>query len=213
MVDLVRGLSDSSFWGLITLTALFALGAIVFVPRTLMCVAAGIVYGLWAVPFSLIGSTLGAVLGFGLARYVFRAPFERAALTRPKWRAMLRAVDEEGWRLVGLFRLGAPIPATVQNYVFGLTRIGIWPYILATLIGTLPQTILYVYLGAAGKMTLSGPSRLGNIAVMLVGAAIMLVVILRVTAKAKAALAESMAAPGQLAGPASLASRLAVKRS
>jgi uncharacterized membrane protein YdjX (TVP38/TMEM64 family) len=108
-------------------------------------------------------------------------------------------VDEEGWRIIGLFRLGAPIPATVQNYVFGLTRIGIWPYILATLLGTLPQTILYVYLGAVGKMTLSGPSQLGNIVIMLIGGAIMLVVILRVTAKAKAALAQSMAAPADFA--------------
>ena len=131
MVNLVRGLSDLSFCGLVILTALFAVGAMIFVPRTLMCVAAGIVYGISAVPFSLIGSTFGAVLGFALARYLFRAPLECAALKRPRWRALLRAVDDEGWRMVGLFRLGAPIPATVQNYLFGLTGIGIgllfWP--------------------------------------------------------------------------------------
>ena len=61
------------------------------------------------------------------------------------------------------------------------------------MIGTLPQTILYVYLGAVGKLTLSGPSRLGNVAVMLLGAVIMLVVSLRVTAKAKATLAAALA--------------------
>jgi uncharacterized membrane protein YdjX (TVP38/TMEM64 family) len=216
LIELIRGLNDSSFSGIVVLTALFALGAIIFVPRTLMCVAAGMAYGLAAVPVSLIGSTVGAVLGFGLARYLFRAPLERAALTRPKWRALLRAVDDEGWRIVGLFRLGAPVPATVQNYLFGLTRIGLWPYILATLLGTLPQTVLYIYLGAVGKLTLSGPSRLGNLAAMIAGGVIMLVVILRVTARTKVALAEIMAAESARSpenGSATLAAQLAVKRS
>jgi hypothetical protein len=39
------------------------LGAVIFVRLTLMCVAAGFVYGMVAVPFSLIGSTLGATQG------------------------------------------------------------------------------------------------------------------------------------------------------
>ena len=199
MIDTVRSLNDSGMWGLLTLTGLFALGAIIFVPRTLMCIAAGLAYGIVAVPFSLIGSTFGAVLGFILARYVFRAPLERAARKRPRWQALMRAVDAEGWRLVGLLRLGAPIPATVQNYLFGITRIGLWPYVLATFVGTLPQTVLYVYLGAVGKLTLSGPSRLGNIAGILVGALITLVVVLRVSARAKAMLAQGLIEPGELA--------------
>jgi uncharacterized membrane protein YdjX (TVP38/TMEM64 family) len=215
LIELIRGLNDSSFSGIVILTALFALGAIIFVPRTLMSVAAGMAYGLAAVPVSLIGSTVGAVLGFGLARYLFRAPLERAALARPKWRALLRAVDDEGWRIVGLFRLGAPVPATIQNYLFGLTRIGLLPYVLATLLGNLPQTVLYVYLGAVGKLTLSGPSRLGNLAAMVAGGLIMLIVIWRVTQRTKVALAEILAqetvrdsAASGKAGPASLAAQL-----
>ena len=97
--------------------------------------------------------------------------------------------------IVGLFRLGAPIPATIQNYVFGLTRIGIWSDILATVLGALPHTILYLCLGAVGRMTLSGPSRLDNIVAMVVSTAITPVVTLRVSTKAKAALAETMAPP------------------
>jgi uncharacterized membrane protein YdjX (TVP38/TMEM64 family) len=186
LIDLIGGLGAPSVWGFVCLTALFVLGALIFVPRTLMCVAAGIVFGLWAIPFSLIGSTIGAALGFVLVRYFFRAPFERAALARPKWRAVLQAVDEEGWRIVGLLRLGAPLPATVQNSLFALTRIRFWPYVIATAIGNLPQTILFVYLGSAAKMTLSGQSNVGKIVMMLAGAAIMGIVVLRITSKARA---------------------------
>ena len=215
MIELICSLDDQSLSGFVILAAIFALGAIVFVPRTLMCVAAGMAYGLSAVPVSLIGSTIGAVLGFWLARYLFRAPLERAARERPKWRALLRAVDDEGWRIVGLLRLGAPLPATLQNFLFGLTRIGLLPYVLATLLGNLPQTVLYVYLGAVGKLTLSGPSRLGNLAAMVAGGLIMLIVIWRVTQRTKVALAEILAqetardsAASGKAGPASLAAQL-----
>jgi uncharacterized membrane protein YdjX (TVP38/TMEM64 family) len=211
LIELIRGLDDASLSGFVILATLFALGAIVFVPRTLMCVAAGMAYGLAAVPVSLIGSTIGAVLGFSLARYLFRAPLERAARERPRWRALLRAVDDEGWRIVGLLRLGAPLPATIQNYLFGLTRIGLWPYVAATVLGNLPQTALYVYLGAVGKLTLSGPSQLGNLAAMFAGGAIMLIVILRVTARTKVALAEILAEESAATGkgaPAGLAAQL-----
>ena len=215
MIELIGSLDDHSFSGFVILAAIFALGAIIFVPRTLLCVAAGMAYGISAVPVSLIGSTIGAVLGFWLARYLFRAPLERAASERPKWRALLRAVDDEGWRIVGLLRLGAPLPATLQNFLFGLTRIGLLPYVLATLLGNLPQTVLYVYLGAVGKLTLSGPSRLGNLAAMVAGGLIMLIVIWRVTQRTKIALAEILAqetardsAASGKAGPASLAAQL-----
>ena len=215
MIELIGSLDDQSLSGFVILAAIFALGAIVFVPRTLMCVAAGMAYGISAVPVSLIGSTIGAVLGFWLARYLFRAPLERAARERPKWRALLRAVDDEGWRIVGLLRLGAPLPATLQNFLFGLTPIGLLPYVLATLLGNLPQTVLYVYLGAVGKLTLSGPSRLGNLAAMIAGGVIMLVVILRLTQRTKVALGEILAeetardsAASGKAGPASLAAQL-----
>ena len=215
MIELIGSLDDQSLSGSVILAAIFALGAIVFVPRTLMCVAAGMAYGISAVPVSLIGSTIGAVLGFWLARYLFRAPLERAARERPKWRALLRAVDDEGWRIVGLLRLGAPLPATLQNFLFGLTRIGLLPYVLATLLGNLPQTVLYVYLGAVGKLTLSGPSRLGNLAAMVAGGLVLLIVIWRVTQRTKVALAEILAAEtardraaSGKAGPASLAAQL-----
>lgn len=186
MIDLVADLGAPSLWGFVCLTGFFVLGALIFVPRTLMCVAAGIVFGLWAVPFSLLGSTIGAALGFVLVRYFFRAPFERATLRRPKWRAVLQAVDEDGWRIVALLRLGAPLPATVQNSLFALTRIHFWPYVIATAIGNLPQTILFVYLGAAAKVTLSGQSQLGSAITMLAGAAIIGIVVVRITRKARA---------------------------
>jgi len=49
-----------------------------------------------------------------------------------------------------------PAPSSVQNYVFGVTRIEFWPYAAASLLFTIPQTVFYVYLGSVGPSVLLG---------------------------------------------------------
>jgi uncharacterized membrane protein YdjX (TVP38/TMEM64 family) len=46
------------------------------------------------------------------------------------------------------------VPNAVQNYVFGLTRIGFVPFAVTTFIFSIPQVVLYVYLGSAGRAVL-----------------------------------------------------------
>ncbi len=48
------------------------------------------------------------------------------------------------------------IPFNLSNYLYGLTDVKLLPYVLATWLGTLPGTALYVYLGTAGKAGLGG---------------------------------------------------------
>lgn len=69
-------------------------------------------------------------------------------------RRVATAVDEEGWRVVALLRLASPVPNAVQNYVFGLTRIELLPFAVTTFFFTIPQVVLYVYLGSAGRAVL-----------------------------------------------------------
>lgn|SRR5262249_25651528 len=132
------------------LMLVFILSGLVLIPRTVLCLAAGVFYGLPAVPIILPSTTIGGVLAFLLARYVLRERLQRELDVRPHLRAIADGIDREGWRLVGLLRFGSPVPTAVQNYLFGLTRIELLPFITATFIFTIPQVTLYVYLGAAG---------------------------------------------------------------
>lgn len=63
-------------------------------------------------------------------------------------------MDEEGWRVVALLRFASPLPNAVQNYAFGLTRIGFLPFAITTFLFTIPQVTLYVYLGSTGRAVL-----------------------------------------------------------
>jgi uncharacterized membrane protein YdjX (TVP38/TMEM64 family) len=51
--------------------------------------------------------------------------------------------------MVGLLRLSPLFPFNLLNYSLGLTRVGLRDYVLASWIGMMPGTLLFVWLGAA----------------------------------------------------------------
>ena len=71
-----------------------------------------------------------------------------------KFRAIDEAIGQEGWKIVALLRLSPLIPFNASNYFYGITAIKFWHYVLASWIGMLPGTVLYVYLGTIGKASL-----------------------------------------------------------
>ena len=146
--------------------ALFICAALLPVPRTALCLGSGAIFGLSAIPIIVPSTTLGAVVAFLLTRYLFAEPLRRLAYRSNKLRIILRAIDDEGWRVVGLMGFAGPVPNFLQNLMFGLIPcIGLWPFTAATFICTIPQICLYVYLGALGKEMLVehalGPLSLG----------------------------------------------------
>jgi uncharacterized membrane protein YdjX (TVP38/TMEM64 family) len=188
-IHLVHVWRDQGALGLAALAAAFVIGAMIFAPRPPMCVISGLVFGFVAVPVVLLASTLGSVLAFLLSRYLFRSRFLAMIERRPVWSALVEAINEEGWRLGGLLRLASLVPGTVTNYLLGVTRIGPVPYALATLVGLAPQTILFVYIGAAGKMALEDISKSPlNIALLVVGLAFTAWVAFAVTRRTRQAL-------------------------
>ncbi|MGI8966548.1 MAG: TVP38/TMEM64 family protein, partial [Limisphaerales bacterium] len=101
-------------------------------------------------------ATLGASFSFLIGRYLARDKVEKRAHKNEKLRAIDAAIGEQGWKIVGLLRLSPFIPFNFSNYFFGITKIRFWPYVLASWIGMLPGTLLYVYLGHIGKATFGG---------------------------------------------------------
>ena len=62
-----------------------------------------------------------------------------------------QAVASEGLKIVLLLRLSAIFPFTFLNYALGLTKISFKDFLLASIIGMFPGTLLYVYLGSLAR--------------------------------------------------------------
>jgi uncharacterized membrane protein YdjX (TVP38/TMEM64 family) len=186
LVDFLRRWGELSPSSAAVLALVFVAGGLVPVPRTFLVLAAGVVYGMASIPIIMPATTLGCVAGLLLARYLFAGRLWRAVRHKPKLVAIMDAVDAEGWRIVALCRLASPIPSMIQNALFGLTRIGLWPYTWSTFVFTIPQIILYAYLGAVGKAALIGEGESISLGVMAAGALTFLIVIGLITRRVRA---------------------------
>jgi len=129
--------------------ALHVVASLLFVPRTLMALVAGLAFGLWwGLVWAAAGSVLGAIAGFLIARHVRSGLIDPARWAR--FAAILERVERGGWRMVAMLRLVPIVPHSLSNYALGLTRLRLGPYALGSLLGQLPLTIAYVDLGTGG---------------------------------------------------------------
>jgi len=149
---LIDSFSALGPWSIPPFAVVYALAAVLFVPGSALTIGAGAIYGLlWGTVAVSLGATAGAAGGFLVARYLARARVERWAASNPRFAAIDEAVGREGFKIVLLTRLSPAFPYNLLNYLYGLTRVGFGAYVLASWIGMLPGTVLYVYLGFAGR--------------------------------------------------------------
>ncbi|MEA5532925.1 TVP38/TMEM64 family protein [Crocosphaera sp. XPORK-15E] len=143
--------------GYLVFILVYVLAAVFLISGAILTLGAGVIFNV--VKGSIIvsiASTLGATVAFLIGRYLARGWVNKQLEKYPKFRAIDHAVGQEGWKIVGLTRLSPLFPFVILNYAFGITKVSLRDYILASWIGMMPGTIMYVYLG----------SLIGNIATL-----------------------------------------------
>ncbi|HSB72613.1 MAG TPA: TVP38/TMEM64 family protein [Candidatus Methylomirabilis sp.] len=147
-------------WGGAIFIAIYALATVFLLPAFLLTLGAGAVYGVvYGALLVSIGATLGATGAFLAGRYLARDWVAQRIAGDARFTALDDAVAREGWKIVGLTRLSPAIPFVIQNYAYGLTRISLREYVLASWIGMTPGILMYVYLGSlAGDLASLGTS-------------------------------------------------------
>ena len=144
--------------GPLVFVLLYILACVLLLPGSLLTLGAGVVFGVieGSVVVS-VGSTLGATCAFLVGRYLARDWVGAKIAGNDKFKAIDEAVAVEGWKIVGLTRLSPVFPFNLLNYAFGLTQVKLKHYLIASWLGMMPGTILYVYIGSlAGDLASLG---------------------------------------------------------
>src|SRR6266566_5357980 len=142
--------------GIFIFIAVYAAATVLLAPGAILTIGAGFAFGLWKGFLAVsAGATLGAALAFLVARFIARDKIEAMATRNTKFQRIDNAIGQQGVKLVFLLRLSPVIPFNLSNYFYGLTGVRFWPYVLASWIGMMPGTFLYVYIGTAGKAAAS----------------------------------------------------------
>ncbi|MEU9864710.1 TVP38/TMEM64 family protein [Streptomyces sp. NPDC047971] len=118
------------------------------VPRPVLNLAAGALFGAQAgLGAAVAGTVLGAGISFTLGRVLGQGALR--PLLRGRW---LKAADGQlsrhGFRSMLAIRLFPGVPFAAANYCAAVSRMGYAPFLLATAIGTVPNTAAYVVAGS-----------------------------------------------------------------
>ena len=127
----------------------YVLAVVLLLPGSVITLGGGWLFGLGQ-GFLLVSlaSTLGATLAFLLGRSFARDWVGARLATMSRFAALDQAIAERGAVVVFLTRLAPIFPFNLLNYALGLTQIRLRQYVLASWLGMMPGTLLYVYLGS-----------------------------------------------------------------
>ncbi|MCX5337755.1 TVP38/TMEM64 family protein [Streptomyces sp. NBC_00140] len=126
----------------------YGLCSVAFVPRPLLNLAAGALFGSQlGLGAALAGTVLGAGMAFTLGRVLGQDAL------RPLLRGrLLQGADDQlsrhGFRSMLAIRLFPGVPFAAANYCAAVSRMGYVPFLLATALGSIPNTAAYVVAGA-----------------------------------------------------------------
>ncbi|MFC6010579.1 TVP38/TMEM64 family protein [Nocardia lasii] len=127
----------------------YAVVAIAPVPRTVLTVTSGILFG--PILGSVLALTATAVSATAALLGVRAVGRDRVAkhLTHPAVRAVDERLARRGWLAVAALRMIPVAPFSIVNYCCGLSSVRVWPYLVATLAGSAPGTIATVVLAGS----------------------------------------------------------------
>lgn len=135
-------------WGPMAYVLLYAIGPSFLVPGAVMTIAGGLAFGtLWGSVYSLVGADLGALVAFAAGRFLGRSFVRRVVGQR--FERLLSRIERHGFQIIFYLRLVPVIPYNALNLIAGASPITFRDYFWASVIGMVPGTILFAFLGDA----------------------------------------------------------------
>lgn len=158
LTEMIEGAGN---WRVAAFLGAHTLAAAIGIPGTVLVVLGGALFGLlWGTLWSIIGATAGAIVAFWLARYLLHDWFKRRFCAHPRFKGVFNRLDHtmknQALACVLAVRFAPISPFNVVNFLFGLTGISVTPYAIGTLVGIIPGTLAYTWLGVTGVDALQG---------------------------------------------------------
>lgn len=135
-------------WGPAFYVVLYILISGILIPSIAIKIFAGTLFGIgWGIILVSIAATLSSSIKFLLARYLFREAVQKKVEKSEKLKAIDRAIEREGWKMLIILRNVPVVNSMLLNYICAITKIKFKDFAIASFIGRLPTSIMYIYLG------------------------------------------------------------------
>ncbi len=148
-VDLIEWTRGAGGLGVGVFAVVYILSTLLLLPGSALTAGAGFLYGpVWGTVLVSPVSVVAATLAFAFGRSFARDWVAERMKNHGRFAAVDKAIEANGFKIVFLLRLSPVFPFNLLNYALGLTRVRLGEYMVASLLGMLPGTFLYVYLGS-----------------------------------------------------------------
>ena len=128
----------------------YAVATVAFLPGTPLTLLAGLAFGpVLGTVYVMVGATAGLTLAFLVARYAARSLVASWVEQNERLRRLDGEVERQGWRILVITRLVPLFPFNLQNYAYGLTKIGLGTYVLVSAICIIPGVITFTFAGGS----------------------------------------------------------------
>jgi uncharacterized membrane protein YdjX (TVP38/TMEM64 family) len=135
-------------WGPLVFMLLYAVGPSFLVPGAVMTIAGGLAFGTaWGSVYSLIGADVGALVAFAAGRFLGKSFVQ--SVVGERFHEMLEKIAKHGFQIIFYLRIVPVIPYNALNLLAGASPISFRDYFWASMIGMIPGTILFAFLGDA----------------------------------------------------------------
>ena len=210
--DFLQFVEDLGFWGAVLFAIVYIVATVFLIPGTILTLGAGFIFtqttgsqvaGTFiATGVVFIGASIGATLAFLIGRFLLNEYTTELTKKYKTFRAINKAIETNGLKIVFLLRLSPVIPFNVLNYILGTTAVSLKAYITA-LIGLLPGTMAFCFIGSTlSSVTESesteeeddedGSSGTVRLVVLIVGLIATVIAVVLITLFAKKELAKAL---------------------
>ncbi len=169
--DIEQTVREAGPWAPVLCIVLDAVFTVFSLPTTLVGVLIALLYPIvWGLLLCLIGLGLGMSATFLLARYLLRDWLARRIGHTRLFGYLEANMRREGWKVVLFTRLLPINPFSFLNYAYGLTSIPFHHYLLASVIGVIPNVLALLWTVRAAGQLARGQADWRVLAILFAGA-------------------------------------------
>jgi uncharacterized membrane protein YdjX (TVP38/TMEM64 family) len=138
------------YFVVIAITMAFAL-----TPTTFVALVTGFYFGWMGLPGMVVAYALAALVGYQVASSLDHGRMLSFLHHFPKADAVMRELKNESWQLIVLTRISPVLPFALMTFVLAVMRIDRRKFLLASVVGMLPRSLFFYWLGTKAQDVIS----------------------------------------------------------
>ncbi|RDV16965.1 DedA family protein [Pontibacter diazotrophicus] len=147
--DLLAGLSWSEmllYFAVISVTMAMAL-----TPTTFVALVSGFYLGWSGFAGIVVSYGIAALIGYSLARIIDHGKMMGFLNRFEKARILMQELRNQSWSLIILTRISPVLPFALMNFVLSLLQVDRTRFFIASIIGMLPRTLFFFWIGTQAR--------------------------------------------------------------